>query len=424
MKEGYKKTEIGWIPKEWEVIPSSKIAEITSSKRIHQSEYVTDGIPFFRSKEIILKSKGVPLQDIVYISSERFNQLSRKFGSPQEGDILITAVGTIGITYFVQAGEKFYFKDGNLMWLRNFKKKVDTKYLKFFFSSFLFKNLIDKTTSGSSQKALTIEKFGKLEAILPPLPEQQKIAKILSTVDEKIEVIGEEINQTQELKRGLMQRLLTKGIAHTRFKDSPLGKIPEGWQCGTLDSIARIVMGQSPPGDTYNSLGNGMPMLNGPTEFTERHPIPVQYTNHITKVSEAGDILFCVRGSSTGRMNIADREYCIGRGLAAIRAKKGGSTGFIHYILQSLADEVLRKARDMGSTFPNVNSKELSLKPIVVPPLSEQQRIAEILSTVDEKLEVLQDKKQQYQELKKGLMQQLLTGKKRVTNLLTNAVPA
>ena len=193
------------------------------------------------------------------------------------------------------------------------------------------------------------------------------------------------------------------------YKKTEIGWIPVGWKVGTLDNIARIIMGLSPPGDTYNSSGNGIPMLNGPTEFTAKHPIPVQYTTKITKVSEEGDILFCVRGSSTGRMNIADKEYCIGRGLAAIRAKKEGNTNYIHYILQSLADDVLRKAKDMGSTFPNVNSKELCSKPVVIPPLPEQQKIAEILSTVDEKIEVIGEQISKTQELKQGLMQRLLT---------------
>ncbi|MET2736295.1 restriction endonuclease subunit S, partial [Staphylococcus epidermidis] len=77
---------------------------------------------------------------------------------------------------------------------------------------------------------------------------------------------------------------------------------------GKLSEIANIIAGQSPKGEFYNEDGNGVPMLNGPTEFTDLHPIPVQYTTKTTKLCEIGDILFTVRGSSTGRMNIADQE--------------------------------------------------------------------------------------------------------------------
>lgn len=185
--------------------------------------------------------------------------------------------------------------------------------------------------------------------------------------------------------------------------------LPSGWRVGSMEQIAKIIMGQSPPGNTYNTLGEGVPMLNGPTEFTSKYPVPVQFTIKPTKRSKAGDILFCVRGSSTGRMNLSDQAYCIGRGLAAIRAKSVANTNFIYYILLNLTEEVLRKARDMGSTFPNVSGKELRTKSIMIPPLPEQKKIAEILSTVDEKIEVIEEQIMQTQELKKGLMQRLLT---------------
>ena len=105
---------------------------------------------------------------------------------------------------------------------------------------------------------------------------------------------------------------------------------PDSWKFGKLSDIALITMGQSPPGDTYNSENKGIPMLNGPTEFTNYYPIPIQFTTRPTKISKPGDILYCVRGSSTGRMNFSDREYCIGRGLASIRQKANSNTKYIY----------------------------------------------------------------------------------------------
>src|SRR4030043_429000 len=88
-----------------------------------------------------------------------------------------------------------------------------------------------------------------------------------------------------------------------------------------LNDVAHIVMGQSPKGSTYNKTGDGIPLLNGPTEFGPSHPIPVLWTTSSTKICSKGDILFCVRGSTTGRMNWSDKEYCIGRGIGAFCAK-------------------------------------------------------------------------------------------------------
>ena len=90
----------------------------------------------------------------------------------------------------------------------------------------------------------------------------------------------------------------------------------------SLGENAEIVMGQSPPGETCNMAGVGLPLLNGPTEYGSHHPEPLQYTTDTRKRAKPGDILFCVRGSTTGRMNWADREYAIGRGVAAIRHKR------------------------------------------------------------------------------------------------------
>ena len=97
--------------------------------------------------------------------------------------------------------------------------------------------------------------------------EQHKIASILSNVDELIQKTDQVIEQTQKLKKGLMQRLLTKGIGHDNFKDTSIWEIAEGWKVQTLSSISDLTMGQSPPGDSYNLDHIGVPLLNGPTEF-------------------------------------------------------------------------------------------------------------------------------------------------------------
>ncbi len=129
------------------------------------------------------------------------------------------------------------------------------------------------------------------------------------------------------------------------------------WNEGILSDVAEIIMGQSPKGESCNQRGIGKPLLNGPTEFGVKHPSPVQFTDAPTKQCEDGDILFCVRGSTTGRMNWADREYVIGRGIAAIRHRAGSD---YQYFIKGVIDYNLPMllASSTGSTFPNV-SREL-----------------------------------------------------------------
>ena len=145
-------------------------------------------------------------------------------------------------------------------------------------------------------------------------------------------------------------------------------------------------MGQSPPGDTVSS-GHGVALLNGPTEFGTHHPTPVQFTTDARKRAQPGDLLFCVRGSTTGRMNWADQEYAIGRGVAAIRHRDDPSLHpLVRGVIESELPELLNQAT--GSTFPNVSARQLAEIPY--PSLSriEQRDIAHVLGTLDDKIEL------------------------------------
>lgn len=155
----------------------------------------------------------------------------------------------------------------------------------------------------------------------------------------------------------------------------------------SLCDNAEIAMGQSPPGDACNITGDGLPLLNGPTEYGPHHPTPVQFTTDARKRARKGDLLFCVRGSTTGRMNWADREYAIGRGVAAIRHKTTPELQpFVRAVIEYGLPGLLAQAT--GSTFPNVSADQLA--GVWWPPIdeNEQRAIAHILGTLDDKIEL------------------------------------
>lgn len=203
----FKKTKLGEIPEKWEVVKIKDFSKVTSSKRVLRSEYVKEGIPFYRSKEIIQKSKGEDIDEVYYISKDKYDEFAKKFGVPKKGEILITAVGSLGIPYLIK-NEIFYFKDGNLLWLKDINGP-SRKYLMQYFQSDRFKNYLDKITIGSSQRALTIEKLEMSDMPLPNKDEQNKIVNILSDVDNKIEINKQIKNKLTQLKKGLMQDLLS-----------------------------------------------------------------------------------------------------------------------------------------------------------------------------------------------------------------------
>ncbi|WP_369150949.1 restriction endonuclease subunit S [Klebsiella variicola] len=151
-----------------------------------------------------------------------------------------------------------------------------------------------------------------------------------------------------------------------------------------LSHIAEIIMGQSPKCEEVNNEGIGLPLLNGPTEFTDRYPAPVQHTAYAKKISLPGDILFCVRGSTTGRMNYSDQKYCIGRGLAAIRGRNGYPTPYVKSVLETYLPKLLAAAT--GSTFPNVSKDLINNIPVSVLPVENACNISKLIELQEEKV--------------------------------------
>jgi type I restriction enzyme, S subunit len=162
-------SELGKIPKGWEVNNLENIVEVGSSKRIFLKEYVDVGIPFYRGKEVIQLSKGKNISTELFISKERFEEIKDKFGVPFKNDILVSSVGTIGVSWLVENNNPFYFKDGNLTWIKNYKEHVNGNFIFQWLKSDETQEQIKSETIGSTQQALTISALRKLKIVLPPV---------------------------------------------------------------------------------------------------------------------------------------------------------------------------------------------------------------------------------------------------------------
>ena len=191
----------------WEKKSLKALGNITSSKRIFKREYVKEGIPFYRTKEIKELSHGKNISLELFISRERYNEIKTNFGIPKEGDILLSAVGTIGEIYVVQKNDEFYFKDGNIVWLKDFNS-VDTYYLKYALESFV--EQIKTLSRGSAYNALTIEKLNKYKVPITSIKEQRIIISkldALSAETKKLEVIYQQkLNDLEELKKSILKK--------------------------------------------------------------------------------------------------------------------------------------------------------------------------------------------------------------------------
>jgi len=222
------------------MIASKKIrdyCEITSSKRIFASEYVDSGVPFYRSKEVIERQSGkLEVSTEIFISESRFEEIEQKFGAPQEADLLLTSVGTLGVPYVVNKNERFYFKDGNLTWFRKFNG-LSSRYLYYWFLSPIGKAELKKATIGSSQSAYTINLLSDLAIDPPDFDLQLNVVNLLSTYDDLIETNHHRIALLEESARLLYR----EWFVNLRFPGYELAKwqdgLPEGWLPASLTEL-------------------------------------------------------------------------------------------------------------------------------------------------------------------------------------------
>lgn len=221
------------------------ICTITSSKRIFASDYTDIGVPFYRSKEIIELNHGESISTPLYISQEKFDAIKKKFGVPSPNDILITSVGTIGVPYQVKESDLFYFKDGNLTWLKNFSPDIDPLFIYYYISNPFFNSFLQNISIGSSQSALTIEKLKKIEIAIPTLHFQHSIGKILSEYDSLISINNKRISLLEEITK----RLYQEWFLHFRFPGHTSERnnngLPEGWKYEKLETVIKFDRGCS-----------------------------------------------------------------------------------------------------------------------------------------------------------------------------------
>ena len=184
------------LPNSWQMKTLGDLFEITSSKRVFKEDWKTEGVPFYRAREIVKLAENGFVNNELFISEEMFKEYSEKYGLPKEDDIMVTGVGTLGICYVVKSDDRFYFKDGNIIWLKS-NGKANSRYVEYAFKSDFLRKQIDDSV-GATVGTYTIIKAKSTKIPLPPLPEQQRIVSIL---DEAFAAIAKaKANAEQNLK--------------------------------------------------------------------------------------------------------------------------------------------------------------------------------------------------------------------------------
>ena len=240
---------------------------------------------------------------------------------------------------------------------REYLDKLLPDYLYLFFCRDEFDRYARYKSTGSATEFFNWEDMCAVPFEIPPMDFQQLVVNTYKVLNERIE-IKRNINDNLEATLAALYKEF--------FNITSSDTLPFGWRIAPFSDIATVTMGQSPEGDDCNNAGIGEPLLNGPTEFGFYSPSPVQWTTNGKKHCVEGDLLFCVRGSTTGRMNWANQSYTIGRGLAAIHHKSDCTLNwFVKAMIDNSLQEILSAAT--GSTFPNVGKDLLNGFQVIIP---------------------------------------------------------
>lgn len=184
--------------KGWEVKKLEELFDIGSSKRVFESQWTDSGVPFYRAREIVKLSKGENIESPIFISEDLYNEYSKKYGVPSKGDMMVTAVGTLGVCYIVKSTDKFYFKDGNTLWFKN-KGICDTQFIKDEFATDFVVNQIKGNANAAVVGTYTITNAKKTKVIVPPFTLQKEYVKMIESIEKQKELIKQSLQETETL---------------------------------------------------------------------------------------------------------------------------------------------------------------------------------------------------------------------------------
>ena len=382
-------------------------AEVTSSKRIFLNDYVEKGVPFWRSKEVIEQFKGAEISNELFIAEEKYYNIKNKFGVPACGDILVTSVGTIGVPFLVKDNSPFYFKDGNLTWIKNIADTVDSKYLYLWISSQIGQQTIDNQLIGSSQKALTISALKKIKIPIPPLPTQRKIAKILSNYDDLIENNLKRIKLLEESARLTYEEwFLRFRIDGKKLEIDPETKLPFGWERKNLFDIADVTYGYPFKASQFNSKKEGTPIIrirNIPSSTTKDYTTEKVGDKYVVN---SGDLLVGMDGEFHVNHWSGRQGYLVQR-VCNIKTKNSDIFG---YFCEAIKPSIkYYEATISGATVAHLGKKHLEEIEIVIPDKGFDHNLNKFNNLLSEKLN-LTNQNHFLKEARDILLPRLMTG--------------
>ena len=415
LKKGYKQTDIGVIPTEWEV---EKLESVTPK---NAKFGIVDG-PFGSNlKTIHYRKSGIPIITSGYVTEGRFEATEylyvdqEKRSTVRPGDIVMAKIGArCGASAILPESHEIGILSGNALKITVDTTRHSTYYIWQVLWDLYSNGNIEALRTVGAQPAISMPNLKNFQIPLPPLPEQRAIASALSDVDALLTALDSLIVKKVFVKQGTMQELLTGKRRLPGFSAE--------WETKKLGEITEIVSGGT-PSTQIAEYWNGNINWCTPTDITRT---PDKYLNSTEKrITELGlksssatllpkgTLLLCSR-ATIGEVKIATDAICTNQGFKSLICSNQVYNEFLYYVLLTIKPKLIEKA--IGSTFLEITKKETSLIEIELPSISEQQAIAEILSDMDAEITALETRREKTSLLKQGMMQELLGGKIRLNH--------
>ncbi len=404
--------------------------------QLHASDYVEVGIPTIMPEN--LGENRIDIAAIARIRPKDAGRLSRYLVRP--GDIVYSRRGDVTKRAIVKGDHDGWLCGTGCLRIRLGGGEVLPQFCFYYLGHPVVKEWISRHAIGATLPNLNSSILSALPFVIPPRPEQETIVATLGALDDKIE-LNRRMNETLEAmadsifkswfvdfdpvrdkaegREPVGMDAATAALFPDSFQDSPLDKIPRGWQVGTIGESFDLTMGQSPPGSTYNESGEGFPFFQGRADFGFRFPTERVYCTAPTRFANPGDTLVSVR-APVGDINMALVRCAIGRGVAAARHKTGGRS-FTYYAMKSLHDEFAGFEAE-GTVFGSMSKQGFCSITCVVPPVELVTRFEHFVLPLDQTVEKNVAESKTLAEIRDTLLPKLISGEIRVMDAVKHAL--
>ena len=383
---------------EWKECKLKKVAHIQTGpfgSQLKNEQYITGGTPVVTVEHI----NNFRIIDFDYpsVSDVDKNRLSKYL--LKTGDIIFTRVGSVDLSALVRSHQNGWMFSSRMLRVRP-NKEVSSEFLSYFFQQKRFREYIINIAVGATMPSINTEILKDLPIAFPSLPEQKAIASVLSSLDDKIDLLHRQ-NKTLE------------AMAETLFRQWFVEEARDDWEQGKIPDEFDYVMGSSPPGDSYNEVGEGFPMYQGNADFEFRFPQKRIFTTDPKRFAEKYDTLISVR-APVGAQNMAKEKCCIGRGVAAFRyGRNKDYYTYTYFKLKSLMREI-QSFNDTGTVFGSINKADFEGFDIAIPPNELVDKFQNRAKYLDDKVISNTFQIRTLEKLRDTLLPKLMSGEVRV----------